>query len=197
MQVGSRKNERKKQKSMTLNLLRKSMALSSKYEVDVLVVVFDRTSGAFQEFCSRDFQTLLDNVLAARDLSSNYTSYKLEDMPSLPEEDLEFPQGPNKHPRTHSPALSHTSSLPGLPTSLPRAPRPRKTKDNEVAGFLAMLKGQQPSAPPAPTISTEDTAEPLSQLSTQGNGLQEKWQEDRLQEDEEWKDSPSDFLLDP
>lgn len=195
MQAGSRKNERKKQKSMTLNLLRKGMALSSKHEVDVLVVVFDRTTGVFQEFCSGDFQTLLGNILVARDHSSDYNSYKLEDLPSLPEEDPEFSQGPNKHPRTHSPALSHTSSL---PPSRPLVPRPHKTKDNEVAGFLAMLQGQKASAPPAPTISTEDTVEPLFQLSTShGNDLQEKWQEDRLQDDEEWKDSPSDFLQDP
>ena len=189
MQISSSKNERKKQKSMTVNLLRKGMALSSKHAVDVLVVVYNRTSGDFQEFCSLDFQLFMDNILAARDISSNYSSYKLEDLPSLPEDDPEFSHAPNKRPRTNSPALSHSSSLAFLSPKDPSKPPKASSnhKDSEVTDFLAMLKSHKSAAP---TISTEDTTAHPSSKHTKV--LQEEWQAD-----EEWKDSPSDCLLDP
>jgi hypothetical protein len=190
MQISSSKNEKKKQKSMTVNLLRKGMALSSKHAVDVLVVVYNRTSGDFQEFCSLDFQLFMDNILAARDISSNYSSYKLEDLPSLPEDDPEFSHVPNKRPRTDSPALSHSSSLAFLsPKDPPNKPlkASSKHKDSGVTEFLAMLKSHKSAAP---TISTEDTTEQPS--SKHAKVPQEEWQAD-----EEWKDSPSDCLLDP
>lgn len=200
MQGSSRKNERKKQRSMALNLLRKGMTLSSKHQVDVLVVVFDRASGAFQEFCSTELTVLVEKMMAERSRGGDYTTYKLEDMAELPEDTQEVSPAPSKHSRTMSPQGSETSSLAFLaPRERPKKPPTSKppSKDKEIAGFLALLKPpfQKPTAPSAPTISTEDTAE-FVPSSSKETILQEKLREERLEEEEEWKYSPSDFLSD-
>lgn len=199
---------------MSLNLLRKSMALCSKHEVDVLVVVFDRASSTFQEFCSTEFHTFLESVLSARGHSSLYSTYKLTDMQSLPSDNQSISPEPIKHSRTHSPVLSDTSSLSFL-TSMEKpakllAPK-SQSKDSEVKGFLAMMKAPAPKtvpkapapksflkAPPpktvpkAPTVSTEDTVE-LIPPPRKESLSPDIWQDD----EEEYKYSPSDFLLDP
>jgi len=193
---------------MALNLLRKSMSLSSKHEVDVLVVLFDRASGAFQEFCSTDLAMFMEKMTAARNSPGDYTTYKLEDFPELLEDCQEVSPAPSKHSRMHSPALSEASSVAFRPPAdIKNAPRerPRKPptakpfgKDKEVAGFLALLKPppQKPTALTAPSISTEDTAEYVASPNKEAL-LQEKVREERLLEDEELSYSPSDFLLDP
>lgn len=208
MQASNRKNERKKKRSMGLNLLRKSMSFSSKHEVDVLVVLFDRASGAFQEFCSTDFSMFMEKMNAARYSGRDYTTYQLADLQEMMEDCQEVSPAPSKHLRMHSPVLSDTTSVDFRPPAdLRNAPRerPRKPpaskplgKDKEVAGFLAMIKppSSKLTALTAPSISTEDTAEDIASPNKE-TLLQEKLLQEKLLEDEELSYSPSDFLLDP
>ena len=184
---------------MTTSLFKKGMELSSKYDVEVMIVVLNKSTGMYHEFCTTDHQHLFEEMLLSRLKNSNVQSYTLSDLPSLVREEQSLEKSPElrKQPRTTSPAPSDLSSqLSSIPSCQPQktpsaSAKPPRSRENGVAGFLAMLQKNTLKKPP-PTLSTADSVADLPPPAppSQPHPLPEP------EEDEVWHDSPSDFLMD-
>lgn len=185
---------------MTLNLLKKGMTLGSKYDVEVLIVVLNKATGIFQEFCTADSQQLFTQLLAAKLALEDVQSYTLQDLPSVLREDCgsEASPKPRKKARNESPApsdvSSQVSSSMSAPSRKPRISDKRSTHTSDekgVPGYLAMLL-KNPVKKPPPTLSTADS---LPDPVPAPPSPPPKVDEDDFEEDSRY--SPSDLLVDP